>query len=61
MRNPNRITAEFRGEKFTDEEEKEQFDEYQNQLERNLKFFDNNISRSNYTKFKEIRKVLERK
>jgi hypothetical protein len=26
MRNPNRITAEFRGEKFTDEEEKEQFE-----------------------------------
>lgn len=26
MRNPNRITAEFRGEKFTDEEAKEQFE-----------------------------------
>lgn len=26
MRNPNRITAEFRGEKFTEEEEKEQFE-----------------------------------
>ena len=26
MRYPNRITAEFRGEKFTDEEEKEQFE-----------------------------------
>lgn len=26
MRTPNRITAEFRGEKFTEEEEKEQFE-----------------------------------
>jgi len=26
MREPNRITAEFRGEKFTEEEEKEQFE-----------------------------------
>ena len=30
MRNPNRITAEFRGEKFTDEEAKEQFEGLEN-------------------------------